>query len=167
MIYFAQHQSDWGHIFLLHNQEYILALSLPGTSKQKFLTQHKKQTIVQETTPTALSKQCFAQLDEYFSGKRQNFDLPAQQAGTEFQQKVWQALTKIPHGQTASYKEIAENINHPKAYRAVGMANNKNNIPIIIPCHRVIGHNKKLVGFAGGLDLKQKLLRHEQAAFSI
>ncbi|HMQ09808.1 MAG TPA: methylated-DNA--[protein]-cysteine S-methyltransferase [Oligoflexia bacterium] len=162
--YLAQHQSAWGPVFLLHDQNSIFALSLPGTDKQDFLARYKKEIITQETTPSNLSQKCFFQLDEYFSGKRQSFDLVTQQAGTAFQQKVWRALTKIPHASTASYKDIAEKIKHPKAYRAVGMANNKNNIPIIIPCHRVIGHNKKLVGFAGGLALKQKLLRHEQDA---
>lgn len=102
------------------------------------------------------------QLEEYFSGTRKSFDIKLAPAGTAFQQSVWQALQKIPYGQTASYKDIAEKIHNSKAFRAVGMANNKNPIAIIIPCHRVIGSNGKLVGYAGGLDLKQQLLKLEQ-----
>ena len=98
------------------------------------------------------------ELEEYFEGKRKEFDLPLKQEGTEFQEKVWNALSKIPYGETRTYKEIAKMIGNEKASRAVGMANNKNNIPIIIPCHRVIGSNGKLVGYALGLDMKQYLL---------
>ena len=98
------------------------------------------------------------ELEEYFDGKRKEFDLPLKQEGTEFQKKVWNALSKIPYGETRTYKEIAKMIGNEKASRAVGMANNKNNIPIIIPCHRVIGSNGKLVGYALGLDIKQYLL---------
>lgn len=98
------------------------------------------------------------ELEEYFEGKRKEFDLPLKQEGTEFQKKVWNALSKIPYGEKRTYKEIAKMIGNEKASRAVGMANNKNNIPIIIPCHRVIGSNGKLVGYALGLDMKQYLL---------
>lgn len=102
------------------------------------------------------------QLEEYFSGTRKSFDIKLAPAGTAFQQSVWQALQKIPYGRTASYKDIAEKIHNSKAFRAVGMANNKNPIAIIIPCHRVIGSNGRLVGYAGGLDLKQQLLELEK-----
>ena len=102
------------------------------------------------------------QLTEYFSGKRQQFDLPLDFAGTEFQQKVWQALLSVPFGETRSYRDIAEQIGNVKAVRAVGAANGKNPISIIVPCHRVVGTNGKLVGFAGGLDNKDILLRLEK-----
>lgn len=102
------------------------------------------------------------QLTEYFAGKRQQFDLPLDFAGTEFQQKVWQALLSIPFGETRSYRDIAEQIGNIKAVRAVGAANGKNPISIIAPCHRVVGTNGKLVGFAGGLDNKGILLRLEK-----
>ena len=98
------------------------------------------------------------QLNEYFAGKRQIFDLPLDFSGTEFQQKVWQALLTIPFGETRSYKQIAEQIGNVKAVRAVGAANGKNPISIIAPCHRVVGANGKLVGFAGGLENKDILL---------
>lgn len=102
------------------------------------------------------------QLNEYFAGKRQIFDLPLDFSGTEFQQKVWQALLTIPFGETRSYKQIAEQIGNVKAVRAVGAANGKNPISIIAPCHRVVGTNDKLVGFAGGLENKDILLKIEK-----
>lgn len=102
------------------------------------------------------------QLEEYFQGKRQVFDVPLSPIGTSFQQKVWEALCAIPYGETRSYKQIAEMVGNPKACRAVGMANNRNHILIIIPCHRVIGANGSLVGYGGGLELKEKLLELEK-----
>lgn len=111
---------------------------------------------------TSLIKEAFRQLEEYFAGKRRDFDLPLAPKGTPFQQKVWQALQTIPYGETRTYKQIAEQIGNPLGCRAVGMANNKNPIGIIIPCHRVIGVNGKLVGYAGGLPLKSRLLELEK-----
>lgn len=103
------------------------------------------------------------QLEEYFAGQRQQFDLPLDFQGTAFQQRVWQALLSIPYGETRSYKEIAVQLGNEKAVRAVGAANGKNPISIIAPCHRVIGSSGALVGFAGGLDKKQILLSLEQS----
>ncbi len=114
---------------------------------------------------TALIKKASAQIAEYLDGKRQTFDLPLTPRGTDFQIKVWNTLQKIPYGETRSYKQIAEAIGNPKAVRAVGMANNRNPIPIIIPCHRVIGADSSLTGYAGGLSLKQKLLELENGSF--
>lgn len=102
------------------------------------------------------------QLREYFNGERFDFDLPLHLQGTPFQKKVWQALMQIPHGETRTYKEIAQSIGAAKAVRAVGNANNKNPLPIIIPCHRVIGSNGSLVGYGGGVDKKQFLLEIEK-----
>ncbi|QSG84028.1 methylated-DNA--[protein]-cysteine S-methyltransferase [Acinetobacter indicus] len=102
------------------------------------------------------------QLNEYFQGQRQTFELPLDFEGTEFQKKVWQALLNIPFGETRSYRQIAEQVGSPKAVRAVGAANGQNPISIIAPCHRVIGSSSKLVGFAGGLDNKEILLKLEQ-----
>lgn len=101
------------------------------------------------------------QLDEYFKGTRELFDLNIKMNGTDFQNKVWNELTKIPYGETISYKELATRIGNDKACRAVGNANNKNKISIVIPCHRVVGSNKKLVGYAGGLEKKEWLINHE------
>src|SRR5690606_31770092 len=102
------------------------------------------------------------QLDEYFAGKRTQFSVPFQLQGTSFQKKVYQALLKIPYGKTQSYADIARIIGHDRAYRAVGSANHVNRLPIIIPCHRVIGSKGKLVGFRGGLEIKSWILAHEQ-----
>ncbi len=101
------------------------------------------------------------QLNEYFSGERTRFSLPLDFVGTDFQKKVWQALLDIPFGETRSYAQIARQIGHPAAVRAVGAANGKNPISIIAACHRVIGANGKLTGFAGGLEVKALLLRLE------
>lgn len=101
------------------------------------------------------------QLAEYFAGTRRDFDLKMAPKGTAFQKSVWQELQKIPFGQTASYGEIAERLGNKKASRAVGMANGKNPIPIIVPCHRVIGKDGSLTGFGGGLEVKRQLLKLE------
>lgn len=108
-----------------------------------------------------LLKKAVKQLDEYFAGKRKKFDLPLSMKGTEFQQKVWEALRAIPYGETRSYGDIAKAIGKPKAARAVGMANNRNPVSIIVPCHRVIGANGSLVGYGGGLKAKEFLLKLE------
>lgn len=102
------------------------------------------------------------QLDEYFAGERKVFNLPLAPKGTEFQKKVWAALCDIPYGETRSYGEIAAAVGNPKASRAVGMANHRNPISIIVPCHRVIGADGRLVGFGGGLWIKEKLLKLEK-----
>ena len=115
-----------------------------------------------ETRKTELIEETEKQINAFYSGERDSFDLPLTLNGTEFQNKVWKALLDIPKGETRSYKDIAEAVGSPNASRAVGMANNRNPIPVIIPCHRVIGKNGKLVGFAGGLDLKEKMLMIER-----
>ena len=111
---------------------------------------------------TDLLKEASKQIKEYFEGNRQNFDLLLEPKGTEFQQKVWNALKEIHYGETKSYGEIAKMIGNEKAARAVGTANNKNPIMIIIPCHRVIGANGKLVGYSEGVDIKETLLNLEK-----
>lgn len=125
-----------------------------------FNNEYSKDTI--EINETALLKEASSQLMDYFSGKRTNFNLPLSPEGTNFQKKVWNKLLEIPFGETCSYGEIAKNIGNPKAARAVGMANNKNPIPIFIPCHRVIGANGSLVGYGGGLEIKNFLLNLEK-----
>ncbi|MCE5219859.1 MAG: methylated-DNA--[protein]-cysteine S-methyltransferase [Clostridium sp.] len=120
------------------------------------------QEEITEKNETALLKEAIKELNEYLDGKRSSFDLPLEPQGTEFQKKVWNVLKEIPFGETRNYGEIAKIIGNEKASRAVGMANNKNPIAIIVPCHRVIGANGKLVGYAGGLDLKEKLLNLEK-----
>ena len=129
--------------------------------KNGFIAQVSFKEISAEKKETALIKKTYLELAEYFNGKRQIFNVPLSPEGTPFQKKVWEELKKIPYGQTATYKEIAKGIDNEKACRAVGMANNKNPIAIIIPCHRVIGSNGSLTGYAGGLTVKNKLLQIE------
>lgn len=102
------------------------------------------------------------QLEAYFAGERRHFDLELAPRGTEFQLRVWTALTEIPYGETASYRDIAERLGDPAAVRAVGAANGRNPLPIVVPCHRVIGSDGSLVGYGGGLDVKRRLLALEQ-----
>ncbi len=111
--------------------------------------------------PSALTNTAATQLQEYFAGKRREFDLPLNPRGTDFQLKVWGELSRIPYGQTRTYAQIAEAVGNPKGFRAVGLANNKNPLPIVVPCHRVIGAGGKLVGYAAGLKVKRYLLELE------
>lgn len=120
-----------------------------------------------ETEETPLLKEAHNQLTAYFEGKLKQFDLPLAPKGTPFQQKVWQLLQEIPYGETRTYGHIATSADNPKASRAVGMANNRNPIAIIIPCHRVVGANGKLVGYAGGLAIKEVLLNIESPFFTL
>jgi methylated-DNA-[protein]-cysteine S-methyltransferase len=107
------------------------------------------------------------QLNAYFAGELESFDLPLAPEGTPFQKKVWQELCSIPYGETISYGELAKRLGNPNASRAVGLANGSNPIPIIIPCHRVIGSNGKLTGYGGGLDIKEKLLALEKRQLTL
>lgn len=111
---------------------------------------------------TALLERASRQLEEYFAGKRKQFDLPLSLRGTEFQRQVWAALGDIPYGETRSYGQIAQAVGRPKAVRAVGMANHRNPISIIVPCHRVVGADGSLTGYGGGLENKKFLLALER-----
>ncbi len=117
-----------------------------------------EEVITDFGTKTNLTDKAYKELLEYFDGKRKTFGVPYKLNGTDFQKKVWSALCNIPYGETRSYKEIAVAVGNPKASRAVGMANNKNPITVIVPCHRVIGTSGKLVEYAGGLAMKEFLL---------
>lgn len=150
MFYSCKYQFENISLYLVATETYLINIQF--TQPQKALLQ-----------TTELLSMATIQLDEYFQGKRTTFSLPFKLTGTPFQLAVWKELQNIPYGQTTSYKEIAQKINKPKAYRAVGMANNKNPLPIIIPCHRVIGSNGKLIGYAGGLKLKNYLLELEKS----
>lgn len=115
-----------------------------------------------EEAPTALTNRAANELQEYLAGRRQAFTVPLSVHGTSFQEAVWHAISMIPYGQTRSYSDVAASAGSPGAYRACGMAANANPIPVFIPCHRVIGANGKLVGYGGGLDIKEFLLNLEQ-----
>ena len=111
---------------------------------------------------TPLLQEAEEQLNEYFAGARREFDLPLAPKGTPFQKAVWAEMCRIPYGETRTYKQIAIQIGHNQSFRAVGMANNRNPIVIVVPCHRVIGYDGKLTGYAGGLDVKEQLLALEK-----
>lgn len=123
-------------------------------------SEYKKEDEIEKETES-IKKAC-TQLEEYLSRKRTNFDIEIEMIGTEFQKKVWKELLNIPYGETRSYKDIAIAIGNEKACRAVGNANNKNPIAIIVPCHRVVGSNGSMTGYAGGIDIKEKLLKIEK-----
>ena len=148
------HQTPVGAIVIVEN----------GTAVTHVFFSRMVQPEHVEWEETPLLRQTASQLDEYFQGARRMFDVPLSPQGTEFEQTVWKALQTIPHGETRSYGDIARQIGQPSACRAVGHANNQNPISIIIPCHRVIGANGKLTGYAGGLTIKQYLLELEQGA---
>ncbi|SFN50568.1 methylated-DNA--[protein]-cysteine S-methyltransferase [Xenorhabdus japonica] len=112
---------------------------------------------------SVITKQCVKELQEYFKGKRLTFTVPLSMQGTEFQKRVWQQLCNIPYGEIWSYKQLALTLGSVNYCRAVGMANSRNPISLIVPCHRVIGHDGKLVGYTGGLDIKGWLLEHEKS----
>lgn len=114
-----------------------------------------------EVVETSLLREAKRQLDAYFSGQLREFTLPLAPMGTEFQMKVWKTLCSIPYGEVITYGQLAERVGNTRASRAVGMANSKNPLPVLIPCHRVIGAGGKLVGYTGGLDIKVKLLQIE------
>lgn len=122
----------------------------------------KEEKIEGQRKETTLIKKAYLQIQEYLEGKRKKFDLPLLMQGTKFQIKVWKALTTIPYGEIRSYQEIAKQVGNEKAARAVGMANHNNPIILVVPCHRVIGKNKKLVGFGAGLEVKEILLNIEK-----
>jgi len=117
-----------------------------------------KQSVPLIKNPEGILKQAVQELDEYFKGTRKSFDIPLNPKGTEFQLRVWNELNRIPYGETICYEELAKRIKNPKAVRAVGAANGKNPLWLIVPCHRVIGKNGSLTGYAGGISVKKKLL---------
>ena len=148
--YRACHHSQIGSLEVVGNQKGILTIIFGA---DEFETDRNMPAPMAE---------CLRQLTEYFKGRRQKFSIPLLLEGTDFQKAVWRQLQKIPFGQTASYGDVARAVGSPRAFRAVGNANNKNPIPLIIPCHRVIGSDGKLVGFGGGIWRKHWLLEHEK-----
>jgi len=153
-IYYSRFESPIGPLLLAGSKAGLLLVS--------FASGNWPRNVDPEWRPdTTAFVEVVQQLQSYFAGQRKNFDLALILEGTDFQKRVWTALRKIPYGETISYKELAEMIGSPKAVRAVGAANGANPIPIIIPCHRVIGRDGSLTGFGGGLPLKKQLLELE------
>lgn len=151
--------SPIGPLTLIQTGEALSGLYIHKKEPDKIAT----SSVSRLTEETPLLKETSRQLQEYFEGKRTVFSLPLAPVGTEFQKKCWDALLTIPYGETRSYKDIAIAIGNEKACRAVGMANHNNPISIIIPCHRVIGANGSMVGYGGGLPVKEYLLKMEGA----
>ena len=149
--YYHYLQSPIGKLLLAGEGDALSLLGFPSGSMARRHESHWKR----DAGPF---KEVIFQLQEYFAGERRDFDLSLAPQGTSFQQQVWSALQEIPYGETWSYGQLAAYIDRPKASRAVGAANGLNPIPVIIPCHRVIGANGKLTGFGGGLDTKRHLL---------
>lgn len=145
------YESPIGLLFIKASTEGITEIAFPRGSTNK-----------EERGSSAILDECVSQLDEYFHGKRATFDIPLDLKGTPFQISVWRALLLIPCGNTWSYGKVALQIGRSKASRAIGSANHRNPVPIIVPCHRVIGSDGKLVGYGGGLWRKEWLLEHER-----
>ena len=153
MVYHYTYSTVLGDVTFVEEDGALLAISMKSF-----------QEGVEQETP--IIKEAFRQISEYLKGKRKLFDLPLRMKGTDFQKRVWTALLDIPYGETRSYKQIAVAIGNPKGMRAVGMANNRNPLLIVVPCHRVIGANGSLVGYGEGLEMKEFLLRLESSSLN-
>jgi len=153
----AFYHSPIGIILIEYNNDFITALLFKDEKSEK-----QTEIIINETDKNNhLLNKCHQQLDEYFEGTRRAFDFPIKQEGTPFQQKIWAALLEIPYGKTISYLELSKRTGDVKAIRAVGTTNGKNQLSIVVPCHRVIGSKGELTGYGGGLWRKKWLLQHE------
>ena len=155
-LYQIDYESPIGLLEIIGTEEAVCSIL--------FSEREKAENLIGSGTPESL-KLCFQELDEYFKGARHEFSFPYTFEGTVFQQTVWNTLKTIPYGKTGTYKEIAFSIGNEKAIRAVGSANGKNKLSIVIPCHRIIGSNGKLTGYAGGLWRKEWLLQHEKTFY--
>jgi methylated-DNA-[protein]-cysteine S-methyltransferase len=151
-----------GILYIVVHDQKLAAIHL---GLEDFLASEKTIEVIEDNKDWVIIE-TISQLNDYFSGKRTVFDLPLERKGTEFQMAVWNRLEEIPFGETKSYLDIANEIGRPKAVRAIGQANKANKLPIIVPCHRVIGKNQRLMGYAGTrTDIKEQLLRLEGANF--
>ena len=154
-------QTKIGNVTIVEDRGFIILLIFGDINYGIKTKQIKYDKFLKERLTETLNS-AFIQLEEYLNGERKEFTLPLNPKGTKFQQKVWSALLSVPYGETASYKDVAIRIGDENASRAVGMANNKNKIPIFIPCHRIIASNGELSGYAGGVELKSMLLSLER-----
>ncbi len=171
MQYQTEYQSPIGALRIVEENGALIRIEYLNKGKAVFSNQKTEHDSIEGnlaksmksvyTEKTTLLEEAVRQMQGYFAGKRKSFDVPLKPQGTPFQQKVWQALLEIPYGETRSYSDIAEAIGNPKAVRAVGMANHYNPIMILIPCHRVIGKNHDMTGYACGIEVKRALLQLE------
>ena len=150
MTFHYTYETVLGSVTFIEEDGALLSISMQATDRG-----------IEQETP--LIKDALLQLSEYLRGERKKFDIPFRMRGTKFQIQVWKVLQNIPYGETRSYKQIAEAIGNPKAVRAIGMANNRNPLLIVIPCHRVIGKDGSLVGYGEGIEMKEFLLRLEKS----
>jgi len=156
-LFYVRPDSPVGPLFLAASTKGLVRLEFEGRVQKL-----NPAILLQESEPAL--EPYLGELNEYFLGKRREFSMPLDLRGTAFQLACWRALLEIPYGETRSYRDIAEAIGHPHAYRAVGMANNRNPVAIVVPCHRVIASSGSLCGYGGGLDLKRRLLDLEHAS---
>lgn len=163
-VYYSIFGSSLGVVCIASTEKGVCKIALPKESEEDFfgwLEAHfSSQNVIEDRDK---NEGALAELESYLAGELREFQSPLDLRGTEFQMKVWREIRTIPYATTCSYREIAERIGHPRAYRAVGTANGANPIPIIIPCHRVIGRDGSLRGYGGGLTMKERLLRLEGA----
>lgn len=153
----APHESPVGELQLVANDTALIAVLWPQERDGRVRFAVEPEPVAKHSVIDRAAEQ----LDEYFAGERTSFDLPLDPQGTDFQRQVWWSLADIPYGETSTYGKQAANLGRPAAVRAVGSANGRNPLSIVLPCHRVVGANGKLTGFAGGLDSKRWLLDHE------
>ena len=162
--YYGIFNSSLGVIRIASTAKGVCEIALPKESEEdffKWLRAHfAPQNVIEDK---GRNEDILAELESYLAGELREFESPLDLRGTAFQMKVWREVRAVPYGTTCSYQEVAERIGHPRAYRAVGAANRANPIPIIIPCHRVIGRDGSLRGYGGGLAMKERLLRLEDA----
>jgi len=156
-MYLRRLETPIGELRLVASDNGLVAVLWPNEPAGRVRFEDK----LVDTASHPVLDDCAAQLGEYFAGERTSFDLPLDLRGTEFQQAAWQALADIPFGETVSYSEQATRIGRPKAVRAIGAANGRNPLSIVLPCHRVVGANGALTGFAGGVETKRFLLEFE------
>lgn len=163
-VYYGMFGSSLGVVRIASTEKGVCKITLPKESQEDFfrlLEAHfGPQNVIEDEGKNEV---VLAELESYLAGELREFQSPLDLRGTEFQMKVWREVRTVPYGTTCSYRDIAERIGHPRAYRAVGAANRANPIPIIVPCHRVIGRDGSLRGYGGGLAMKERLLRLEGA----
>jgi methylated-DNA-[protein]-cysteine S-methyltransferase len=163
MIFYTTMDSSIGRLVIASTNRGLIRIMLPRENNSDSLARLQEaypgQSIIEDSDK---NRDAVKQLREYFEGTRTVFSLPLELRGTEFQKSVWRTVARVPYGQTKSYGDIAREIRKPKACRAVGAANGANPIPIVIPCHRIIGSDGSMTGFGGGIPLKEKLLRMEK-----
>jgi O-6-methylguanine DNA methyltransferase len=159
-LYYSHLRSPIGPLTVAVSKRGLVALEFGDEHPAKHRRAWRDLEWQESAEPTA---PCVKQLEEYFAGARREFTMPLDLRGTEFQKRCWQALVEIPYGRTCTYADVARAVGKPRAFRAVGLANNRNPVAIVVPCHRVIGSDGSLTGYGGGLDVKEVLLRLEGA----